>query len=188
MSIKNKLAAVACGLALVGTVAAPVAALAAQDESGNVTGQTTGTTNVTVQTDPSGTQLSFTVPTIIPFYVANGGTMITASGTNLKIVNNSVFPIHVSKVKVAAVNPFTVTSTDTTENGFDFTLDGVKASDALGEDGVDYTPTTLGYAGSAQASHPVAVKNGKINKVTEDISSAKNAATITWTLASGKAQ
>ena len=196
MSIKNKLAAVACGLALVGTVAAPVAALAAQNETpaGNI-----GTTEVTLMNyrGESGTdadQLHFSVPTVIPFAVKSNGSMQCASADAIQIENLSVFPIHIANIAVKAQDPFVVADTlasDVKENTLDFALDGIKASAATAPGGTAYAKVTLGYQGSATANHDVAVTDGKIVKVTEDLSNHTNpqkAATITWTLAAGDAQ
>lgn len=189
MSIKNKIAAVACGLALAGTVAMPVAALADGGTGDATTPNNTGTTNVRVMTDPESTQLTFSVPTEINFAVAADGTLRGPSERELKIVNKSVFGIHVATMQVVNGDNWHVVSdvTDsavTTGNNIQFKVNGVAASNTAQPANWD-----MQYAGANGDSVELNVTDGKVSKVTDDLSkTAVKAATITWTLAAGNAQ
>lgn len=194
MSVKNKLAAVVCGLALAGTVAMPVAALADQETVSNITSPNTGTTEVTIQAAKSSDgkdQLSFSVPTVIPFAVtAKDGTLVGPDASATQIVNKSVFPIHVTKMAVAEQSPFHVvsdTSHSTTENDIQFTIHGAKA--AADVDLSKDVSWDMEYAASSDKNHiNLDTTNGKVARVTADLSKAQKVATITWTLAAGKAE
>ena len=176
MSIKNKLAAVACGLALVGTVAAPMAALADTAD---------GASNVTLKT--SSEQIKFSAPTVIPFSVSSDGSLLIADSSALKIVNQSIIPIHTTKMTVKGQNGFTVgdTSAAGAEDTLNFTVNGVKASDATGESGADFVHD-LSYAGSGKDSLALEITDGKVSSVTKDLTQTTTAAYIKWTVASGK--
>ena len=182
MSIKNRAIAVACGLALATTALAPAAAFAA----GN-----TGTTEVTIeaQKDAQGNdQLAFEVPTKIPFAAKADGTLVGPKPEKTKIVNKSVFPIHVTGMSTSAENTGWNLVADASKasasetNALSFELNGVSAA----------TPANLsanaswnmGYAGSGKDSVAI-TSTGKVAHVTKDLSSAQKAATVTWTLAAG---
>lgn len=185
MSIKNRTIAVVCGLALAATAFAPAAALAV----GN-----TGSTNVTIKVDKGGQggqedQLAFDVPTEIPFVAKADGTLVGPSKDATKIVNKSVFPIHVTGM-----------STSTGDTGWNLVAD---ASNSESNDSLSFelnnvsaaTPADLsankdwnmGYAGSGKDSVAI-TSTGKVSHVTKDLSKPQKAATITWTLAAGNAQ
>lgn len=187
MSIKNRTIAVVCGLALATTALAPAAALATP--FGN-----TGTTDVTIQVDKGGQdgkedQLAFNVPTVIPFAAKADGTLVGPSKDTTKIVNKSVFPIHVTGM-----------STSTGDTGWNLVAD---ASNSESNDSLSFelnsvsaaTPADLstdkdwnmGYAGSGKDSVAI-TSTGKVSHVTKDLSKPQKAATITWTLAAGSAQ
>lgn len=197
MSIKNRAAAVACGLALAATVFAPVAAFAAETNSTSVSGSNTGSTEVTViaekGTEPDHTdedQLAFEVPTKIAFAAKADGTLVGPSASATQIVNKSVFGIHVTNVAVAAADGWNYVadaSTATQDNAISFTLNNVNAA----VDGnVSTSPAwNMAYAGSTDPSDSVKITTaGKVARVTNDLSTAQKAATITWTLAAGNAQ
>lgn len=180
MSIKNRAVAVACGLALATTALAPAAAFAA----GN-----TGTTEVTIeaQKDAQGNdQLAFEVPTKIPFAASADGTLIAPKPDKIKIVNKSVFPIHVTKMSTSAEgtgwNLVADASKSASENSLSFELNGVSA--ATPADLSAKAAWSMGYAGSGKDSVAI-TSTGKVSHVTKDLSSAQKAATITWTLAAG---
>ena len=107
MSIKNRAVAVACGLALATTALAPAAAFAAGNTT-TVTSGNTGTTDVTIEVEKDAQgkqdQLAFEVPTVIPFAAKANGELIGPSKDATKIVNNSVFPIHVTGMAVSATD------------------------------------------------------------------------------------
>lgn len=182
MSIKNRAVAVACGLALATTALAPAAAFAA----GN-----TGSTDVTIQVEKGGQdgkqdQLAFDVPTVIPFAASADGTLIAPKPDKIKIVNKSVFPIHVTKMSTSAEgtgwNLVADASKSASENSLSFELNGVSAATAA--DLSAKAAWSMGYAGSGNDSVAI-TSTGKVSHVTKDLSSAQKAATITWTLAAG---
>lgn len=190
MSIKNRTIAVVCGLALAATAFAPAAALAVSSvESGN-----TGTTDVTIKVDKGGQdgkedQLSFEVPTVIPFAAKADGTLVGPSKDATKIVNKSVFPIHVTGMSTSTGdtgwNLVADASNSESNDSLSFELNNVSAATPanLSTD----TAWNMGYAGSGTDSVAINSK-GKVSHVTKDLSTAQKAATITWTLAAGSAQ
>lgn len=183
MSIKKHAAAVVCGLALAATTLAPAVALAA----GN-----TGSTNVTVQVekDAQGAdQLVFEVPAVIPFAAKADGTLVGPSAESTKIVNKSVFPIHVTNMSASTDGTKWSLVADASQsreaNALSFELNGVSA--ATPADLSNKAAWNMGYAGSATDSIQVA-STGKVANVNLDLSSAQKAATVTWTLAAGAAK
>lgn len=181
MSIKNKLAAITCGLALAGTVAAPVAALAV----GN-----TGTTEVNVQTSQD-VQLKFSVATQINFAANGEGDLIAPSADATKIVNKSPFPIHVTNMTVNPGDGWTLTQDATHASGKNAIQFSVKPNDGAKVDAVGSvnlgSDWNLGYAGSSTDTLELTTE-GCIRNVTKDISKGDKAASITWTFASGQAE
>lgn len=157
----------------------------------------TGTTDVTVKTDEASTQLEFSVPTEIAFAASADGTLTGPSATSTEIQNKSTFPIHVTKQQTTAVDPFNIVSdvnatSVTTDNNIQYTTTvGTTATTAADSvSGVDLSAKAdynMGYAGSSTDKLQVATSNGKISKVTTDLTTAKKAAQITWTLAAGNA-
>lgn len=189
MSIKKHAAAVVCGLALAATTLAPAAALAANNV---VTSGNTGSTDVTVKAlkdDQGVDQLAFEVPSVIPFAAKADGTLVGPSAEATKIVNKSVFPIHVTKMSASTDgtewNLVADASQSREANALSFELNGVSA--ATPTDLHADTAWNMGYAGSATDS--VAVDStGKVANVNLDLSQPQHAATVTWTLAAGSAR
>lgn len=187
MSIKNRAVAVACGLALATTALAPAAAFAAGNTT-TVTSGNTGTTDVTVQVqkDQGVDQLAFEVPTVIPFAAKANGELVGPSASETRIVNLSVFPIHVTGMSTSAKGTgwslVADASKSTSENSLSFELNGVSA--ATPADLSAKAAWSMGYAGSGKDSVAI-TSTGKVSHVTKDLSSAQKAATITWTLAAG---
>lgn len=188
MSIKNRTIAVVCGLALAATALAPAAAFADP-----ITGNT-GHTDVTIQVDKGGQdgkedQLSFEVPTVIPFAAKADGTLVGPTADKTQIVNKSVFPIHVTKMAVAQQDPFHIVddvTTSTGTNDVQFTVHGAKADVSVNL--LANTAWNMGYAGTATDHINLDTTDAKIARVTANLSIPQKAATITWTLAAGSAQ
>ena len=183
MSIKNKLAAVACGLALVGTVAAPVAALADTTTNG-----TTGSTRVEVVATDAGNQITFSVPTVIPFHASADGTLEGPSADSTKITNLSVFPIHVTNMAVAAEHDWNLVpdaNQSSADNSLSFNVHGVTAA-ASTDLASDINWNMSHKDDGAKASIALAT-SGAVSHVKKDISTSTKIATITWTLAAGNA-
>lgn len=183
MSIKNRTIAVVCGLALATSALAPAAAFAA----GN-----TGTTEVTVQVEKDAhgkDQLSFDVPTVIPFAAKADGSLVGPSADTTKIVNKSVFPIHVTgmatSVEGTGWSLVADASKSSETNALSFELNGVSA--ATPADLSTKAAWNMGYAGSGTDSVAI-TSTGKVAHVNKDLHSAQKAATVTWTLAAGSAQ
>lgn len=207
MSIKNRTIAVVCGLALAAPAFAPAAALA--DNSTPVNSGNTGSTNVTIQVEKGGQggqedQLAFEVPTEIPFAAKNDGTLVGPSAGSIKIVNKSVFPIHVTKMAVTAVDDWHLVddaSTVSDANALSFELSADPAADPAAESFAGAVSAAnprdlssdahwgMDYAGAGSSKDEVAITSkGKVAHVTKNLHDAKQAATITWTLAAGSAQ
>ena len=189
MSIRKHAAAVACGLALAATTLAPAAALAANNV---ITSGNTGSTDVTVRVerDAQGAdQLAFEVPAVIPFAAKADGTLVGPSAEATKIVNKSVFPIHVTKMSASTDGTDWNLVADAAQsrdaNALSFELNGVSA--ATPADLSDKAAWNMGYAGSATDSVQVA-STGKVANVNLDLSQPQHAATVTWTLAAGAAR
>lgn len=192
MSVKNRAAAVACGLALAATVFAPVSAFAADTD---VTSGNTGSTEVTIiseKSDKGGLtgddQLAFSVPTQIAFAAKADGTLVGPSKEATKITNKSVFGIHVTNMAVAEQSPWKLVgdaSASAETNAFSISLNNVAAASSV--DLSDNTAWNMTYAGSAGDSVELE-SAGKIANVDVDLASAQKVATITWTLAAGNAK
>lgn len=205
MSIKNRTIAVVCGLALAATALAPAAALA---DNNSYTNNNTGTTDVTIKVDQGGTQgkdqLAFEVPTEIPFAAKADGTLVGPSAEVTKIVNKSVFPIHVTNMAVSAVGGWTLVddaSQSSESNALSFELSADPAADPAAESFAGAVSAakprdlsndinwSMKYAGAASNKDEVAIASkGKVANVDKDLHTATQAATITWTLAAGFAQ
>ena len=194
MSIKNRAVAVACGLALATTALAPAAALA--DNTTLVKDGNTGTTEVTIeaQKDAQGhDQLAFEVPTVISFAAKADGTLVGPSAEATKIVNKSVFPIHVTNMSVSTDNTSWNLVDDASKsseaNALSFEIHGLSAA-LVAQKCADLDGDTywnMGYAGSVTDS--VAIDStGKVANVNLDLSQPQHAATVTWTLAAGAAE
>ena len=139
--------------------------------------------------EPGGDNLSFSVPTQIPFVAKADGTMLAPSAKTLQIQNKSVFPIHVENMAVTEQSPFKLVAdvmVGTDANAFQFTVNGLQAAASV--DTSVNAAWNMGYANSANDKISLDITDAKIARVTADISTPQKAATITWTVASGAAQ
>ena len=186
-SVKRNAVAVACGLALAAGAFAPAVAMA----DGN-----TGSTEVAIgyhesidPSNPDAQQLSFSVPAKISFAAKADGTLMGPSEIAVSIANESVIPIHVTKMVVAGQDPFHVVpdvAASTGANDVQLTINNVKA--AADVDLSANTAWNMDYKGGAKDTLALSITDAKIARVTADLSNAPKAATITWTLAAGNAQ
>lgn len=184
-SLKARVGALAVSLVMATAIATPALAFA--------DGTTSQSTEVTIQSvtpgpGPDG-NLSFKVPTRIPFVAKADGTMLAPSADTLKIQNLSVFPTHVVNMAVTEQSPFKLVpdvEKSTDANVFQFTVNGLQAAASV--DTSINTAWNMGYAGSANNTISLNITDAKIARVTADISTPQKAATITWTVASGAAQ
>lgn len=182
--IKKHVAAVTAGLAIAACAFTPLSAFAAA-QSTEVTIQAAKGSSGQTGSDEN---LAFSTPTVIPFAVKADGTMATADASSLKIQNKSIFPIHVTNMAVAEVEPFHLVADVTKSTGtndFQFTVHGTQAAATVNL--AANKSWNMGYQGSATDSITLDTTNAKIARITSDLSSAKKAATITWTLAAGAA-
>ena len=184
-SLKARVGALAVSLVMATAIATPALAFA--------DGTTSQSTEVTIQSvtpgpGPDG-NLSFKVPTRVPFVAKADGTMLAPSADTLKIQNLSVFPTHVVNMAVTEQSPFKLVpdvEKSTDANVFQFTVNGLQAAASV--DTSINTAWNMGYAGSANNTISLNITDAKIARVTADISTPQKAATITWTVASGAAQ
>ena len=184
-SLKARVGALAVSLVMATAIATPALAFA--------DGTTSQSTEVTIQSvtpgpGPDG-NLSFKVPTRIPFVAKADGTMLAPSADTLKIQNLSVFPTHVVNMAVTEQSPFKLVpdvEKSTDANVFQFTVNGLQAAASV--DTSVNAAWNMGYANSANDKISLDITDAKIARVTADISTPQKAATITWTVASGAAQ
>ena len=192
INIKKSAVAVACSLTLAAGAFAPAVALAA----GN-----TGSTSVTIKAEtatdpdhPGGTvdQLSFEVPTKIAFMAKANGALQGPAAESTVIKNNSVSPIHVTKIAVSTDNTGWTLVDDAdpnkvaTENSLSFKL---KNEIATIEKEVSGNTWNIAYAGAPDGKDSLQIETeGKVCRVTKDLSQEQNAASIKWTLAAGNVQ
>lgn len=184
-NLKARVGALAVSLVMATAIATPALAFA--------DGTTSQSTEVTIQSVTPGPapdgNLSFTVPTRIPFVAKADGTMLAPSADTLKIQNLSVFPIHVVNMAVTEQSPFKLVAdvmVGTDANAFQFKVNGLQAA-AFVDTSVN-AAWNMGYANSANDKISLDITDAKIARVTSDISTPQKAATITWTVASGAAQ
>ena len=182
--LKVRVGALAVSLVMATAIATPALAFA--------DGTTSQSTDVTIQSvtpDPDGDNLSFSVPTKIPFVAKADGTMLAPSADTLRIQNKSVFPIHVVNMAVTEQSPFKLVAdvtVGTAANAFQFTVNGLQAAESVDTSAI--SAWNMGYATSANDTISLDITDAKIARVTADISAPQKAATITWTVASGAAQ
>lgn len=152
---KKGLAGIMAAAMLATAIGTPAAAFAATNK----------TTTATVKADDS--NLTVTVPTVIPFTMGADGVLTSASEGALQIVNGSNFGIHVSGVSVAKQSPFNIVA------------DAANPTAKAGS-------YSLAPTGSAGATLTLKAQ-GDAKNVKEDIAKGKTMATITWTFAAGNA-
>lgn len=180
---------VGAGLALALAMGAPTPAMAA----GRV-----GTTKVMVRTEID--NVEFKVPTVIPFVAKADGTLQGPSEDATTIDNHSAYGIHVTNMKIDAMNTWTIAAdakAGTAQNSIDFKVgpDGAlqTASAAAQGTGLDLSKNAafdMGYQGIAGGTDKIKLKtSGNVARVTRDIfrvtGEGDQVATITWTVEPG---
>ena len=169
-SLKARVGALAVSLVMATAIATPALAFA--------DGTTSQSTDVTIQSvtpDPDGDNLSFSVPTQIPFVAKADGTMLAPSADTLQIQNKSVFPIHVVNMAVTEQSPFKLVAdvaVGTAANAFQFRVNGLQAAASV--------DTSANAAWNMEAT-PISpndkmlldITDAKIARVTSDISDAQ---------------
>lgn len=133
--------------------------------------------------------LTVTVPTVIPFTMGADGVLTSASSGALQIVNGSNFAIHVSDVDVAQQSPFNIVADAaqaSEDNAVDFQF-GVEdhlidaANPTAKAGSYDLAPT-----GDAGATLTLKAQ-GDAKNVKEDLSVETKLADIRWTFTVGEA-
>ena len=144
-----------------------------------------GTTDVTVQVAEGDENLAWSVPTQIPMKATASGTLIGPDADAIAIRNLSAFPIRVKQMDTAAEAPFNLVddvAKSSGNNDFQMSMNdtAVKQIVELPDDGT----WSMGYVGNEKGSDklPITISNAKIARVTANLSAAKKAATITWTV------
>lgn len=156
---------------------------------GTVDASTPASQTITLVYEIDDSNLTVTVPTVIPFTMGADGHLTSASSGALQIVNGSNFGIHVSGVSVAEQSPFNIVadaSKASEDNAVDFQF-GVDSAliDAAAPKAKagSYDRAPTGAAGATLALKA----QGDAKNVKEDIAKDKTVATITWTFAAGNA-
>lgn len=123
---------------------------------------------------------------------ANESRMTISVADAVKIVNKSVFPIHVTNVTAAEQSPFKLVAdvsagTDTNAIQFNLKNGATDIAAATGMNTAALENFDMGYAGAANdnLTFDVNATQGKIARTTVDLSSAQKAATVSWTVAAG---
>ena len=144
-----------------------------------------GTTDVTVQIAEGDENLAWSVPTQIPMNATASGALIGPGADAIAIRNLSAFPIRVKQMDTTAETPFHLVddvAKSSGNNDFQMSMNdtAVKQTVELPDDGT----WAMGYAGNEDGNDvlPIAISNAKIARVTADLSAAKKAATVTWTV------
>ena len=166
-----------------------------------------GTTKVMVRTEID--NVEFKVPTVIPFVAKADGTLQGPSEDATTIDNHSAYGIHVTNMKIDAMNTWTIAAdakAGTAQNSIDFKVgpDGALTLRATGESttdasaamqgtGLDLSKNAafdMGYQGIAGGTDKIKLKtSGNVARVTRDIfrvtGEGDQVATITWTVEPG---
>lgn len=157
-----------------------------------------GTTDVTIRTEID--NITFKAPTVIPFVAKADGTLQGPSEDATTIDNLSAYGIHVTNMKIDAMNTWTIAAdakTGTAQNSIDFKVgpEGAlqDASAAMQGTGIDLSKNAtfdMGYQGIAGGSDKIKLKtSGNVARVTRDIfhvtGEGDQVATITWTVEPG---
>lgn len=113
------------------------------------------------------------------------GMLIGPDADAIAIRNLSAFPIRVKQMDTTAETPFHLVddvAKSSGNNDFQMSMNdtAVKQTVELPDDGT----WAMGYAGNEDGNDvlPIAISNAKIARVTADLSAAKKAATVTWTV------
>ena len=194
MDITKKAVSTISAVALAGTLGFCGVFGAQNQASAAETNSTEVTIKAAAADDPS--QIEWTAPTQIPFAASADGTLVGPSADALQIQNESVFPIHLTKISVAAESGWNVVSDVTADtsvtDAVSFSVGAgsttVSASDALsGKDvstSTDFNMSAKDVSGSAINIDT----SGNLARSTKDLSTAQKAATVSWTVAVGIAE
>ena len=133
--------------------------------------------------------LTVTVPTVIPFTMGADGALTSASSGALQIVNGSNFAIHVSGVDVAQQSPFNIVA-DASKASEDNAVDFQFGVDSALIDAANPTAKAGSYdlAPTGDAGATLTLKaQGDAKNVKRDLSAETKLADIRWTFTVGEA-
>ena len=133
--------------------------------------------------------LTVTVPTVIPFTMGADGVLTSASSGALQIVNGSNFAIHVSDVDVAQQSPFNIVA-DAAQAAEDNAVDFQFGVDSALIDAANPTAKAGSYdlAPTGDAGATLTLKaQGDAKNVKRNLSVETKLADITWTFTVGEA-
>lgn len=173
-----------------GGLAGVVPAFAEDTEEVN----STGSTEVTAEVSTESTQLEFSVPEKIPFYVTGEGELIMADAC---VENDSVFGIHVTSIEIEGDDAWTFVSdaeNSDEENAIDFQIGAegylTDAADTTDDDVSAISAYNMAYSDGERDTGDdtvTIVGTGNVANVTNNLDpdDATPIATITWTFAAG---
>ncbi|MCH3944646.1 MAG: hypothetical protein LKE32_02135 [Lachnospiraceae bacterium] len=134
--------------------------------------------------------LTVTVPTVIPFTMGADGVLTSASSGALQIVNGSNFAIHVSDVDVAQQPPFNIVA-DAAQAAEDNAVDFQFGVDSALIDAANPKAKAGSYdlAPTGDAGATLTLKaQGDAKNVKRNLSVETKLADITWTFTVGEAE
>ena len=156
---------------------------------GTVDASTPTSQTITLVYEIAASNLTVTVPTVIPFTMGADGVLTSASSGALQIVNGSNFAIHVSDVDVAQQSPFNIVA-DAAQAAEDNAVDFQFGVDSALIDAANPTAKAGSYnlAPTGDAGATLTLKaQGDAKNVKRDLSVETKLADITWTFTVGEA-
>lgn len=156
---------------------------------GTVDASTPTSQTITLVYEIDDSNLTVTVPTVIPFTMGADGVLTSASSGALQIVNGSNFAIHVSDVDVAQQSPFNIVA-DAAQAAEDNAVDFQFGVDSALIDAANPTAKAGSYnlAPTGDAGATLTLKaQGDAKNVKRDLSVETKLADITWTFTVGEA-
>ena len=156
---------------------------------GTVDASTPASQTITLVYEIDDSNLTVTVPTVIPFTMGADGHLTSASSGALQIVNGSNFAIHVSGVSVAKQSPFNIVA-DAAQAAEDNAVDFQFGVDSALIDAANPTAKAGSYdlAPTGDAGATLTLKaQGDAKNVKRDLSVETKLADITWTFTVGEA-
>lgn len=156
---------------------------------GTVDASTPASQTITLVYEIDDSNLTVTVPTVIPFTMGADGVLTSASSGALQIVNGSNFAIHVSGVDVAQQSPFNIV-VDAAQASEDNAVDFQFGVDSALIDAANPTAKAGSYdlAPTGDAGATLTLKaQGDAKNVKEDLSVETKLADIRWTFTVGEA-
>jgi hypothetical protein len=155
-----------------------------------VDASTPASQTITLVYEIDDSNLTVTVPTVIPFTMGADGVLTSASSGALQIVNGSNFAIHVSDVDVAQQPPFNIVA-DAAQAAEDNAVDFQFGVDSALIDAANPKAKAGSYdlAPTGDAGATLTLKaQGDAKNVKRNLSVETKLADITWTFTVGEAE